>query len=270
MNSKVLLISFSGGRTSAFMTKYILENSKYDVYDKHIVFMNTGKERIQTYKFINDCDKYWNFNTVWIEPVIYSEGKNSYKVVSYETADREGKAFEDMIKRYGISNISFPHCTRELKLRPLNKYMNSKGFKDYITAIGIRADEPHRLKPKLNIIYPLAEDMAMTSDLIRKFWDRQTFDLQLKDYEGNCDLCWKKSKRKKLTLIKENPEMADWWVEMESKYSKGKYYFHRNNESTQDLIEQSKGNFIPFHDAWDKKKFQVEMDFEMECFCKQT
>lgn len=265
-----LLISFSGGRTSAFMTKYILENVNYDKYNKIIVFMNTGKEREETYKFINDCDQNWNFKTVWIEPVIFESGKNTFKIVDYKTADRTGKAFEDMIKRYGIPNVSFPHCTRELKLNPVRKYMLSIGIKDYLTAMGIRADEPHRLSPKKNIIYPLASDMVMTSTLIRSFWEKQSFDLQLKDYEGNCDLCWKKSKRKKMTLIKNNNKISDWWSSMEKKYSKGNYNFHRNNESTQDLINESEKPFDKYSDVWDKIKFQEVMDFEMDCFCKTT
>ena len=38
-----IVISFSGGRTSAYMTKFILNNEKYSDYNKVIVFANTGR-----------------------------------------------------------------------------------------------------------------------------------------------------------------------------------------------------------------------------------
>jgi hypothetical protein len=39
--------------------------------------------------------------------------------------------------------------------------------------------------------------------------------LQLKNYQGNCDLCFLKGKNKLINLIRENPPLADWWIERE-------------------------------------------------------
>lgn len=90
------------------------------------------------------------------------------------------------------------------------------------------------------------------------------FDLELKSYQGNCDLCWKKSNRKLLTILKENPEYADWWRVMENKYEnkipvaamnnskiKPPIRFYRNNESVDDLIEDAQ---FPFDAAEDESK----------------
>jgi hypothetical protein len=44
----------------------------------------------------------------------------------------------------------------------------------------------------------------------------QGFDLGLRDYEGNCDLCMLKSKGAKKRLIRDNPGMGDWWAEREA------------------------------------------------------
>jgi 3'-phosphoadenosine 5'-phosphosulfate sulfotransferase (PAPS reductase)/FAD synthetase len=54
-----ILISFSGGRTSAFMCKLILSSPKYANSKKLILFANTGKENEETLKFVNKCDKEW-------------------------------------------------------------------------------------------------------------------------------------------------------------------------------------------------------------------
>jgi hypothetical protein len=45
--------------------------------------------------------------------------------------------------------------------------------------------------------------------MVREFFGASRIDLGLKDYEGNCDLCFKKSLKKRLTIIKENPEKRE-------------------------------------------------------------
>ena len=64
---KRILVSFSGGRTSAYMGKYLKQ--KYEGTDVELcfVFANTGKEREETLDFINECDKRWGFEVNWVE-----------------------------------------------------------------------------------------------------------------------------------------------------------------------------------------------------------
>ena len=95
-----LVISFSGGKTSGFMTKYLLEN-KRDEYDEIIVtFANTGQEREETLEFVDRCDKEFGFNTVWLEALVNQElGKGTrHTIVNFETASRSGEPFEEYIK----------------------------------------------------------------------------------------------------------------------------------------------------------------------------
>jgi len=66
-----IAISFSGGRTSAVMTKLILEN--YPDVEKVVTFANTGAEHPKTLEFVNNCDKYWGFNTYWLEAKVNPE-----------------------------------------------------------------------------------------------------------------------------------------------------------------------------------------------------
>ena len=220
---KLLVCTFSGGRTSAFMGQFLNTYNKYKDYDKVFLFANTGKEKEETLKFIDQCDKQWNLNIVWLEAKINKEkGKGTdYKIVDFKTASRNGEPFEEMLKVYPMPNSFVSNCTRELKQRPMDKYIKSLGYDEVITAIGIRYDERHRksLKAKeQGFTYPLCDDIKVDSHFIRTWWDKQCFDLQLKDYEGNCDLCFKKSLRKRLTLIKEKPHLAKWWSNMEDKY----------------------------------------------------
>lgn len=268
IEKKKLLISFSGGRTSAFMTKWLLENKK-DEYDMIVVFANTGKENQATLDFVDQCDKAFGFNVVWVEAVtnpIHKKGVTA-KVVNFDSASRNGEPFEAMIAKHGIPNVKQPHCTRELKKYAIRNYAKQIGWKKYETAIGIRTDEMDRMsdaKKKEGLIYPLISMHPTSKFDINSFWMAQPFDLKLKGYEGNCNCCWKKSLRKLLTLAKENPQSFDWWLEMERKYenfappTKGKMLkkiadgqpmrFNRREMSYAEIIELSKQPFNPATD----------------------
>ena len=83
----MIQVSFSGGRSSAMMAKIMVDNYTND--ELIFTFANTGKELPETLDFVNDCDKAWNLNVVWIEycPI------NKFKVVDYESASRDGLPF---------------------------------------------------------------------------------------------------------------------------------------------------------------------------------
>ena len=275
-----LLISFSAGRTSAFMCKFLLEHPAYKDRQKLIVFANTGKELEETLIFADKCDKELGLNLVWIEAVINPEkGKGTgYKIVDFETASRKGEPFKDLIAKYGLPSKLYRHCTRELKEIPIHKFAREILGSKYETAIGIRADEKHRLKEKPGYVYPLAE-LNVDEKFIRNWWDKQCFDLNLKDYEGNCDLCFLKSKRKKLTLVSERPEIANWWDEMEEQYA-SEYqskFDEIRNLSIKDIILLAE---LPFQKAIDKQElrsnqltlfnYDSEYDLEYDCFCKNS
>ena len=55
-------ISFSGGRTSAYMLYKILEAHDMSLPSEAIVcFANTGKECEETLEFVRDCEKNWRY-----------------------------------------------------------------------------------------------------------------------------------------------------------------------------------------------------------------
>lgn len=271
-NNQKILVSFSGGRTSAFLARYMQLSTQYEgrlVY----VFANTGKEREETLQFIEECDKAWGLGVVWVEAVVHEEkGKGTtHRVVNFETASRDGEPFREMITKYGLPTQHFPHCTRELKQRPIHHYMKSIHGIDYLTATGIRSDEKGRKSKDLKIIHPLIE-LNITERFIRDWWENQDFDLKLKDYEGNCDLCWKKSLRKRMTLIEENPSIADWW---EKEESRSPYTFDRDNLTIQQIRERASTSFRRARDKHELTQaqctlFDLSMDKELNCFCQST
>ena len=265
----------SGGRTSMFLAKYIKENSKYK--NTLFVFLNTGKEREETLEFVLKCQTVFGINIHWLEAdVINEKGVGTgYKVVNYESASRNGEPFEAMLKKYPMPNNMASNCTRELKQRPIESFIR-KNLKDYdvYRIIGIRADEEHRKSnhaTKDKLIYPLCDELRVDQSFIRKWWDMQSFDLKLKDYEGNCDLCFKKSLKKRLTIIKENPNIANWWEKMENKYNSESIprFDLRTNKSISEMKELAKHPFQKAEDLHELSKQQCDLfDFETDCFCK--
>jgi len=277
-----ILISFSGGRTSAFMAKLLLSHPLFEKHEKVVCFANTGREFSQTLDFVHECDVRWNLGVVWLEADVNQEKGvgTTFTLVNYENASRNGEPFKAVISKYGIPNKQFPHCTRELKQMPIRKYMQSLGYKEWITAVGIRADEPHRINHGndsnfVNPFFPLNELVKVDEVFIRDWWDRQGFNLDLKDYESNCDLCWKKSKRKRLTLISDNVHVADWWSEMEDTFGGEHIFDQRDGWTIQDLVSMAQRPFTKAIDKHELRKMQVpmfdpEMDLEYDCMCKSS
>lgn len=275
--SFLYVVLFSGGRTSAFLAKYMKEHPHYK--NCIFVFMNTGKEREETLQFADKCDKEFGLNLVYLEALVNIEkGKGTtYKIVDFETASRNGEPFEAMLKKYPLPNNMASNCTRELKQRPIDAYLRDN-YKDFyiIKVVGIRADEAHRKSVNADIekvIYPLCDEVKIDSRFIRNWWGKQSFDLGLKDYQGNCDLCFKKSLKKRLTIIKENPESAKWWLEMEQKYSSEEIprFDLRTNKSIEELVEMAQRPFTKAQDLHELSQQQCDLfEFETDCFCKAS
>lgn len=278
MENKIYVMMFSGGRTSAILAKHLKSNP--DKYKNVIyVFLNTGKEVENTLQFVDRCDKEWGLGVIWLEALVNNEkGKGTtYKIVDFKTASRNGEPFEAMLKKYPLPNNIASNCTRELKQRPIDAYLrdNYKNNK-LIRVIGIRADEAHRKSihaQKEKIIYPLCDEIPFNERMVREFWSKQSFDLGLKDYEGNCDLCFKKSLKKRLTIIKENPEKAKWWLDMEQKYSSEEIprFDLRTNKSIEQLVEMAQRPFTKAKDLHELSQEQCDLfEYETDCFCKAS
>jgi len=254
-----ILISFSGGRTSAYMTYWMLNEWKdRDKYEMIVVFANTGKEAEETLFFVDECSQEWNIPIVWVEAMCKDENgvpfsekgwSVRHKIVTYETASRNGEPFEEMISVLGIPSTEAPFCSPQLKKKAIESYANEIwGGEKYKVAIGIRHDEPQRINENylnLGILYPLATLNPVTKRMIKEWWDKQTFDLTIHPDDGNCDGCWKKSFVVLTRIMIRKPSVFDWWDEMsvkygyynprEIEYAGARFNFYRGNKSVLDI-----------------------------------
>lgn len=229
------------------MARLIQQNRAIAQHDVTYVFSNTGQEHKATLEFVDRCDREWGLDVVWIE-AIQHPGKRAgatHKVVSFETACRDGRLFHDMTAKYGIANKSYPHCNRELKLNPMLSYIRSVGFGKSQVAIGIRADEPKRLpalNKRKNRVYPMADWWPMSKQDVLDWWEDQPFDLGIDEREGNCVWCWKKSEKKHFANIASNPEWYEVPRQLEREFSsakpeRGDQVFFRGALSTDQLFK---------------------------------
>lgn len=237
------VISFSGGRTSGYMLWRCLEAGLSDETDVHVLFADTGKERDETYRFVEDCQHTWG--------------------VVIHHVERAGQFTQLITDRKFLPNPVMRFCTQELKIRPMRDWMLAKGYEHWTNVVGIRADEPRRVAKmreaaekrwerweRWDIALPLA-DAGVTLDEVTGFWKRQAFDLQLKPHEGNCDLCFLKGYDKLKNIVRDRPDLAQWWSDQEVRMNAT---FRRDRPSYAEMLAQP-------------DLFQHADENLIECFC---
>jgi len=217
------VISFSGGRTSGYMLWRILQENNGLPEDAIVVFANTGKEMEETLEFVRDCEINWNIPIHWVEYKWDENSKQRFKRVTFETTSRNGEPFLELINQMGyLPNPVGRNCTSYLKIRTIDKYLKSLGWKhnENMDWVGIRADEQRRAAKIARERTPLVSD-GITKEDVGHFWKLQLFDLKLpnnngRTMHGNCDLCFLKPAHQILSLIREKPSRADWWIQAEN------------------------------------------------------
>jgi 3'-phosphoadenosine 5'-phosphosulfate sulfotransferase (PAPS reductase)/FAD synthetase len=257
-------ISFSGGRTSAYMLWRILRAHFGILPDGVVVvFANTGKEREETLRFVKECGERWRVPIHWVE---WRRGKPGFAEVDFETASRDGEPFEALIaSKSATPNWQARWCTMYLKVQAMSDYLkHSFGWapNGYAEVIGLRHDEPWRIvKMKgrnidkgRNCVAPLYEAGVNKAEVMA-FWARQPFDLGLQPHEGNCDLCFMKGRGLRKRIISDDPSRADWWVRMEEQT--GRFFDRR--DSYADLVEEVRRSPELF-DAPDEDEHDTECD----------
>ena len=235
-----IFCSVSAGYSSVMMAIKLRE--WYPDHNIINVMANTSKERAESLHFMNECDKYYNLNLVWIEAEFHEKGVGvTPNVVTYENLKTEGEIFEAGIKKLGIPSNVNKWCNRDMKVEPLRKYADSVfGRNNYSIAVGMRIDEIDRVRKDYktnNVFYPLM-DHKISKRERNLFWKDQPIQITIPAYKGNCDLCFEKSNRKLMTIIKEEPNLIDWWDRMIKQYGNIK---KESSPSYNDLLEENNG-----------------------------
>jgi len=220
------VVSFSGGRTSGFMLRNILDAHGGQPDGLEVCFQNTGLEHPATLQFIKDVQERWGVRITWLEYCVDEENQHDFRVVDFDRASRKGEPFTALIKKKKyLPNPVARICTVNLKMRTMDRYLKSlPGFADgYTNAVGLRYDEPRRVmrmkgdNGREEVVCPMYHARHTEEDVLA-FWKVQAFDLGLPlagNMAGNCVGCFLKGRPKLEILIEEMPEHFDWWIEAE-------------------------------------------------------
>ena len=268
------LISFSGGRTSAFMLKQIIDAHGGTLPDDiYVTFANTGKEMPETLDFVQACSEHWNVKVHWLELEMADE-RPVYrtKEVTYETASRNGEPFAALIgRRSYLPNPVARFCTAELKIRRMKDFMwKMQGYEHWDNVLGLRYDEPKRVSSSRNAsererwgnLMPMYDAKHTVKDVL-EFWQKANFDLTLPSIDGqtlagNCDLCFLKGRKTLTKLIKERPDLTTWWIAQENRIGEGTGATFRSDRPP--YVELLKEAENPVMD-------DMFEDDAMSCFC---
>lgn len=255
-------IAFSGGRTSAYMLHQILAANGGLPARVEVTFQNTGRERPATLDFVAEIARRWQVDVTWIE---YRARKPLFEVVGYQGASRNGEPFDALIeKKQALPNLMQKFCSAELKTLTAKRYLVSRGWKKWTSAVGFRADEPHRKSYQDNraeIWLPLRAAGVSRHD-VALFWRRQPFDLRMpiirgKTVGGNCDWCFLKSEATIAAGLRDEPESAMWWVRHEE--TTGRSFSKRYTRRALLSVTQRQGDWI-----FDDRDFLCQTD-DGEC-----
>ena len=202
-------ISFSGGRTSAYMLWRVLQSNNGLPPEAVVCFANTGKELEETLRFVQECSDRWSVPITWVE--FRDSGEKQFEIVNFDTASRNGEPFEYLIRmRRLLPNPVARFCTTELKVRTVHRHLKSVGWTEWDSMLGIRADEQRRLAKIGNRDYGKHEGKiaplgtaGITKEGVGAFWRSQSFDLGLPNnngvtMHGNCDQIGRASCRERV------------------------------------------------------------------------
>lgn len=139
------ILGLSGGKDSTALAIHMRDRIPQMEY----VFCDTGKELRETYEFLDRIEAYL--------------GK---KVIRLNSEF----GFDHWLQIYGgyLPSSRMRWCTRQLKLRPFERYVGEEPVVNYV---GIRADENREgyisTKPNIRSVFPFKEDGIKKADVLR-------------------------------------------------------------------------------------------------------
>lgn len=198
------VLSLSGGKDSAALAVYLHDK----IPDLEYVFMDTGYELPETYEFLKRMRAILGIQIKVLKP---SRDFNFWL-----------KIFKGCLP---APNNRW--CTRQLKIKPYEKYVGSDFIVSYI---GLRADEDRMgyFSNKDNIlpVYPFIEDGLCRSDIIQLLEDK---GLGLPQYykwrsRSGCYFCFYQRRNEWIGLLDNHPDLFEKACEYEESHSDGRTY----------------------------------------------
>jgi hypothetical protein len=153
-------------------------------------------------------------------------------------------------------------CTVELKMKTCKRYLRSIGIKEFNNFIGFRADEPLRIKRRVQKFkrvhdkFPMYYD-GITKPIINEYWKNKPYTLEIPSILGNCTLCFMKGKNAIINILASYPELAEPWIADEEKAG-GRTYLP--NVTIKQLLSIAQNNLFK-----DKDLNEVTPAFDCAC-----
>lgn len=214
------VLGISGGKDSAALAVYMRDK----VPEMEYFFCDTGAELPETYEFLERLESYLG------------------KPIARLSADRD---FDHYLKLYNgyLPSPTARWCTRELKLKPFERWV---GGDPTITYIGIRADENREgyISHKANIkaVFPFMQAGLVKADIYRIL---EEVGVGIPEYykwrsRSGCYFCFFQRKEEWIGLSEMHPDLFEKAREYEKlDQEKGSRYTWSQGESLQELIARA-------------------------------
>lgn len=214
------ILGLSGGKDSAALA--VLLNK--EIPDLEYFFCDTGKELPETYEYLDRI-----------------EARLGIRIVRLY----DDRGFDHWLEFYGglLPSPQVRWCTRQLKIRPLEKWV---GDDEAISYIGIRADEDdregYRVLPgssrKITPVYPFRERGLMKRDIIQILEDS---GIGLPPYHtwrsrSGCFFCFFQRKYEWVMLHEHHEDLFREAMRYEESHADGRRYYWNEDEPLEQLI----------------------------------
>jgi 3'-phosphoadenosine 5'-phosphosulfate sulfotransferase (PAPS reductase)/FAD synthetase len=212
------ILSISGGKDSTALAIYMKDRQA----DMEYVFCDTKKELKETYEYLDKVEAYLG------QPIV-------------RLSDDRG--FDHWLEVYGgyLPSPRMRWCTRQLKIRPFEKYVGEDAVVSYV---GIRADEDREgyisTNPNIKPRFPFKEDGITKPDVLRIL---EESGLGLPEYykwrtRSGCYFCFFQRKSEWVGLKEQHPDLFDKAKDYEKLDPEtGKRYTWAQSESLEELAQ---------------------------------
>jgi hypothetical protein len=252
---KHIVCAVSGGRSSAVSA--ILVNKfrkKYKYRSRHFVFANTGMEHPKTIEFLKHLEAYLDQKIIKLEFDFDDAGYKYNVIENWSDLSMDGTPFRRTIQfenrnlNRGLPHVAQPYCSSRMKKNIIRKWSKDtlKTVK-YAQCIGYRKEDmPKRISlAEMNelgnaYIFPLLTHYKNPCGLkwLDAYWGKMPFKLEIPSFLGNCMLCWKKSDKNLVDVLKsgEANNFVSWWHDNELRYNSSSF---RGIRSVNDMVTLS-------------------------------